>query len=61
MTNEMVLKRTSNLVMPSHYVELMEDEISYLAGMLVCGAMGNGFKIGLEVSWFKVKSVCTFL
>ena len=32
MTNEMVLERTSNLVMPSHYVELDRDEMSYVDG-----------------------------
>ncbi len=32
MTNEMVLERTSNLVMPSHYVELDSDEMSYVDG-----------------------------
>lgn len=32
MTNEMVLDRTSNLVMPSHYVELDSDEMSYVEG-----------------------------
>ncbi len=35
--------------------------ISYVAGMIVCGAMGNGFKIGLEIGWFKVNTVCTFI
>ena len=35
--------------------------IGYLAGMVVCGSMGCGFKIGLEVGWFKVNSVCTFI
>lgn len=32
MTNEMVLDRTSNLVMPVHYVELDRDEMSYVDG-----------------------------
>lgn len=32
MTNEMVLERTSCLVMPSHYVELDEKEMSYVDG-----------------------------
>ena len=32
MTNEMVLERTSNLVMPLHYVELDRDEMSYVDG-----------------------------
>ena len=35
--------------------------ISYLAGMIVCGAMGYGFKIGLEIGWFKANGVCTFI
>lgn len=34
MTNEMVLERTSNLVMPSHYVELDSEEMSYVEGGL---------------------------
>lgn len=34
MTNEMVLERTSNLVMPSHYVELDKEEMSYVNGGL---------------------------
>lgn len=32
MMSEMVLERTSNLVMPSHYVELDNDEMSYVDG-----------------------------
>lgn len=32
MTNEMVLERTSNLVMPSHYVEIDREEMSYVDG-----------------------------
>ena len=32
MTNEMVLERTSNLVMPSYYVELDSEEMSYVTG-----------------------------
>lgn len=32
MMSEMVLERTSNLVMPSHYVELDRDEMSYVDG-----------------------------
>ena len=32
MTNEMVLERKSNLVMPSHYVELDRDEMTYVEG-----------------------------
>lgn len=32
MTNAMVLERTSNLVMPSHYVELDDEEMSYVDG-----------------------------
>lgn len=32
MTNEMILDRTSSLVMPQHYVELDRDEMSYVDG-----------------------------
>jgi hypothetical protein len=32
MTNEMVLQRTSNLVMPTHYIELDCEEMSYVYG-----------------------------
>ncbi len=32
MTNALVLNKTSNLVMPSHYVELDSDEMSYVEG-----------------------------
>lgn len=32
MTHEMVLKRTSSLVMPRHYIELDSDEMSYVEG-----------------------------
>lgn len=32
MTNAMVLERTSNLVMPSHYIELDIDKMSYVDG-----------------------------
>lgn len=32
MMSEMVLERTSNLVMPTHYVELDMDEMSYVDG-----------------------------
>ncbi len=32
MTNEMVLERKSNLVMPSHYVELDREEMAYVDG-----------------------------
>ena len=32
MTKEMVLERKSNLVMPSHYVELDREEMSYVEG-----------------------------
>lgn len=32
MTNEMVLQRTSNLVMPTHYMELDKEEMSYVEG-----------------------------
>lgn len=45
MTNEMVLERTSNLVMPSHYVELDMEEMSYVDG----GAWWKWLGIGLIV------------
>ena len=32
MTNAIVLNKTSKLVMPSHYVELDWDEMSYVEG-----------------------------
>lgn len=32
MTNAMVLERTSSLVMPTHYVELDSEEMSYVTG-----------------------------
>ena len=32
MTNEMILERKSSLVMPTHYVELDMEEISYVEG-----------------------------
>lgn len=32
MMSEMVLDRTSNLVMPVHYVELDREEVSYVDG-----------------------------
>ena len=32
MTNEMVLEKKSSLVMPTHYVELDRDEMSYVDG-----------------------------
>lgn len=32
MTNVNVLERTSNLVLPTHYVELDRDEMSYVDG-----------------------------
>lgn len=34
MTNEIVLERASNLVLPSHYVELDKEEMSYVDGGL---------------------------
>ena len=58
---EYVKKKRSNLVMPTHYQELTREEMEYVAGMLVCGVMGRGVKVGLEVGWFKVSTVCTYL
>ncbi len=48
MTNEMVLERKSNLVMPTHYVELDEEEMSYVKGgafWWVCDALSIGIGI----------------
>lgn len=43
MTKEMVLERKSNLVMPSHYVELDSEEMSYVEG-------GGRIKITISVN-----------
>lgn len=37
MTNAAVLNKTSNLVMPMHYVELDKEEMSYVEGGLYIG------------------------
>lgn len=42
MTNVNVLERTSNLVLPTHYVELDRDEMSYVDG--------GGFFVGINLS-----------
>ena len=40
MTNVAVLNKTSNLVMPSHYVELDREEMSYVEGGLSLSSEG---------------------
>lgn len=45
MTNEMVLERKSNLVMPSHYVELDREEMSYVEGGGILTAITTGIKV----------------
>ncbi len=59
MTNEMVLDRKSNLVMPTHYVELDREEMSYVDGgiletiaavIALLGAYGAGmYQVGVFV------------
>ena len=43
MTNEMVLNRTSSLVMPSYYVELDRDEMAYVEGGVNCYTVTSNF------------------
>lgn len=50
MTNNTVLSNVSNLVMPTHYVELDNDEMSYVDG---------GFYISNGNIW-KVLAACAF-
>ena len=53
MTNEMVLERTSSLVMPSNYVELYMDEMSYVDGGAWLGVVGwicQGIGLGLGIA-----------
>ena len=47
MTNELVLERTSNLVMPTHYVELDMDEMSYVIGGISTSAVAAIIDVGL--------------
>ena len=55
MTNEMVLKKKSNLVMPSHYVELDREEMMYVEGggrftvtvSCTAGGLVSGFTSGV--------------
>lgn len=53
MTNEMVLERTSNLVMPSNCVELDMDEVAYVDGgawWVVVGWICQGIGLGLGIA-----------
>lgn len=50
MTNAAVLNKTSNLVMPSHYVELDMDEMSYVEG---------GVFLGINLSAAQCTQFCT--
>lgn len=52
MTNELVLERRSNLVMPTHYVELDEEEMCYVTGGGVAEAIGWITKAGILVAGF---------
>ena len=51
--NEMTIERKSNLVMPSHYVELDRDEMSYIDGgawWTIVGWICNGIAMGLGIA-----------
>lgn len=55
MTNNLVVSKRSNLVMPTHYVELTDEEMSYVEGgdyVISSATCNNIIAAFLGVGWF---------